>query len=169
MPTTINGSRFMIGGSMLNNKARQNHPRRGTTLVEVLGTLSLLLAIAVSAVSLLSTVSNLRERSKRSSQSRTAVDRLATKLRNDVHGASELKVADDGLSLAISQASESIEYRFDRDTNSFRRQVDEPKQTDSFELAEDVLPEISIKDGLVTFSLRKTSRGGPVWIVEAQQ
>ncbi len=143
--------------------------RGGTTLIEVLGTLSVLLAIAIAGGSMLGSVTSLGLQCKLAEQSRVDIARLATMLRSDVHAAMMGELNEDGQSLDLTLEDQDIRYQIDAPAHRILR-----KQTDSegrssieqFSMTARCQPEFGVQDDLVTLRLTAGNARHP-WVIEA--
>ncbi len=79
------------------NKAsdkRYQSRRIGFTLIEVMGTLSVLLAIALAGAGMLGRVTRIGLERKKADQARVDIARLAAEFRADVHATDEIDLGD---------------------------------------------------------------------------
>lgn len=149
--------------------------RNATTLVEVLGTLSVLLVLGVSAASILGSITQVGVRSNRALQSRASVERLAKAFRQDIHQASEISVSDVPLAIDLSTDSVTVRYQWHEKLGSIRRTASEGEtqlSIDTFELPDDFQPVISATDEMVVLRLNAADGAGEKgqrWVIEARR
>ncbi len=162
-------SAFRYGGG------RIAEPRNGTTLVEVLGTLSVLLVLGVSAASILGSITQIGVRSNRAMLSRASVERLAKVFRDDIHQAGEISVSDAPVAFALSSGPLTVRYQWNEKRFWFRRSVSEGEKQlsiETFDFSDDVRPGISVTDDLVTLRLNDEDldrKMGRRWVIEARR
>lgn len=147
--------------------------RQATTLVEVLGTLSVLLVLGVSAASILGAITQVGVQSNLATNRRASVERLAKHFRNDVHHAQELSVVEAPLTLDISIGSQTVHYEWRESSGSIWRRVSEGEtqvSIESFELSGGFQPGVSLTDDVVTLRLGDFGRHGEKqWLIEAKR
>jgi hypothetical protein len=147
--------------------------RNATTLVEVLGTLSVLLVLGVSAASILGSITQVGVLSNRATQGRASVERLAKSFRQDIHQASEISLSDVPSAIDLSTDTETVRYQWHEKLGSFRRTASEGEtqlSIDTFELPDDFQPVISVTDDLVVLRLNAgdgAGQKGRRWVIEA--
>lgn len=147
--------------------------RKATTLVEVLGTLSVLLVLGVSAASILGSITQVGVRSSRAMHNRASVERLAKVFRQDVHRASEKTASDTPTAVDLSDDSVTVRYQWNEKLSSIVRTVRENQKQlsiDTFELPDDFQPVISVADELVVLRLNDEDNAkakGRRWVIEA--
>ena len=150
-------------------RARTALERSATTLIEVIGTLAVLLVLGVSAASILGSITDIGAGTNRAKQGRVAMERFAKVFRGDVHDARQVMPTDNHWPLQLSMGATSIHYDWDQRTNSIRRRSsDGEKQLtiDRFQFADRFEPRISVSDQTVTVVLKEGKKTQP-WIVEA--
>ena len=154
------------------NKASQNHcrsQRLGFTLIEVIGTLSVLLAIALAGVGMLGSVTRIGLERKQADQARVDMARLATKFRADVHEADEIGLDDRGQWIDLTIGDQVVRYQFHSDSQVIvRRRTDlnERSPIDSFGMTERCRPGFDVQDRQVILRLTAEDARNP-WIIEA--
>ncbi len=144
--------------------------RTATTLVELLGTLSVLLVLGMTAASLLSKVADIGTQSNQARQGRASIERLATEFRRDVQQASELQLPADH-SIEITTPSQTIRYSWEEDPTIIRRSVTRAGKTpelDQFRLPADCQPSCQQTNGIVSLRLGNDNQMQP-WIIEVKQ
>lgn len=147
----------------------RRHTPHGFTLIEVLGTLSVLLAIAVASTSMLGTVTGVGLAGKQADQARTDIARLATSFRADVRQAARTTVGHAGTSIDLAIGDQLIRYQFLADAPSvIRRRIDsgETKSIESFSLTQRCRPQFELQDRQVKLRLTAENARDP-WIIEA--
>jgi hypothetical protein len=148
--------------------------RNATTLVEVVGTLSVLLVLGVSAASILGSITQVGVRSNRAMQSRASVERLAKVFRRDIHQASEINASETPLTLDLLTDSVTVRYRWHQKLGSMRRTASEGEtqlSIDTFALPDNFQPVISVTDDLVILHLNDEDSAGEKgqrWVIEAR-
>jgi YD repeat-containing protein len=145
--------------------------RNATTLIEVVGTLGLLLLLAVSAASILGAITDVGLRDSRARQGRASVERLADMFRRDVHDAQNITLTEDRWPIDLSTENGAIRYEWDELGRSIRRRVsreDVRLGVDQFQLTAGCDPRVSVSDELVTVLLNPGQTTSP-WIIEARR
>ncbi len=145
--------------------------RHAITLIEVIGTLAVLLVLAVSAASILGGITEIGNRDGNAKQGRATVERLAKVFRDDVHLASEVTLADDQWPLLLTTDAGPIRYEWHDDSHSIGRTVgdgDQPLFRDQFRLTDFCDPRVVVDDERVTVVLHDTPPRNP-WIIEASR
>lgn len=154
--------------------------RTGVTLIEVLGTLSVMLILAVSAVTLLGAITNIGKRDGDNRQSRANIARLASEFRTDLHHTDSMSLSDDETELRILLRGErassngsgatpdlvdgkphTLTYSFHRPTQSAgheirRTEKDADQQivrVESYTLIPRHAPSLQVDDEMVTLLL----------------
>jgi len=115
-------------------------PRHGVTLIEVIGTLSVLLAIGISSATIMSSVTKIGRRGNASVQQRDAIQRLATQLRTDVHQANELPSSTEAWPLQLLGSDFEVRYQWSAEQGSLRRtrlESGQIKSVESFEIGKE--------------------------------
>lgn len=143
--------------------------RAAITLVEVLGTLSLLLILGVSAAKLLDGVTEIGARAAHRKQMRASVLRLAETFRLDVQSARNLKFNDDHWPIEMTTAGATIRYDWDRQAHAIQRSADNGQKrvgVEQFRLSDQCEPSVAVSGELVTLVLTEGERKHP-WIIEA--
>lgn len=151
--------------------ARRPWCRRGTTLVEVLGTLSVLLVLGVSAAGILAAITEIGVRTGAAKQGRASVQRLAEVIRRDVHDAASVEDTD-AWPLDLIDGDVSVRYQWDAQTHCIRRTVTDgqtQKGIDRFVLPQPCDPQVSTNDQMVTVMLRQGGQTQIPWIIEASR
>ncbi len=158
-----------------NHGGRIPQRRNASTLVEVLGTLSVLLVLGVSAASILGSITQVGVRSNRATQSRASVERLARVFRQDIHRAREINASDTPLRLDLSNDSMTVRYQWHEKLSSIRRTASQGEtqlSIDTFDLPDDFQPVISVLDDLVVLRLNdgdSVAEQGRRWVIEARR
>ena len=112
--------------------------RNGSTLIELVLSLSAGSAVMLLAISLVHQTMMLTERSRHRSDSSRTLDQLAQNFRRDVHLALELKVDGEGmLSLRGADGSQITYIVQNHSVVRQRKRAAEDKQQESYRLAED--------------------------------
>lgn len=150
-------------------------PRTATTLVEVLGTLSVLLVLGVSAASILGSITQVGVTSHKAMQGRASVERLAKVFRRDVQQSSEITAATEPLTIDLTVESMTVRYRWHEDSRSITREVSEGEQqlsTDRFTFPQELRPDVSISESLAVLRLSEgpvAKQTGRRWVIEASR
>lgn len=145
--------------------------RRGMTLIEVMGLLTVLLVIGVSAVAILSQVTAIGERTENNRSGRAQAVRFADAFRKDVRGASQVTLGGDEGPIEIVTGKVITRYHWEPGTAEIHRQVTAADSTDRFDrfrLPKRCRPRVSLADQYVTFELGNTDQSHP-WIVEVKR
>ncbi|TWU32569.1 hypothetical protein [Novipirellula artificiosorum] len=158
------------------SKRPSAHQRSAITLIEVMGTLSVLLALGLAAASILQGVTEIGQARNQSNQVRSSVRRLVNQLRTDVKNASEITVVDEALPITIRTPESEIRYTFDTGSHEMRRVVfrSEPGQStlasaaESFSLPHSREPTVSVDDDFVTVDLLGQDAATP-WMIEVKR
>ena len=143
--------------------------RRATTLIEVIGTMSVLLIFGVSAASILGAVTDLGHRTSRAQQTRQSIQRFAQVLRNDVRESTEVRSEQEDWPLVLMSGNTIVEYQWHQSRNELGRVVrkDETRlESDRFALTEKCRPELAMTERFVRVVLYQ---GRESWIVEARK
>ncbi len=142
--------------------------RQAITLIEVLGTMSVLLVIAVAGVSMLGSVTKIGLENKHANQVRVDIARLAAKFRNDVDAADMANVNQSGQLLELLIGDDTVRYRIDLESRRIERMtIDSGQQgaPDWFRITANCRPEFSVDDGIATLRLTAKDARHP-WIIE---
>jgi hypothetical protein len=138
-------------------------------LVEVLGTLSVLLVLGVSAAGILGAITEVGVRAGSANQGRASVRRLADALRRDTHRATRVE-ASDAWPLDLITGSVTVRYQWNAPTRCIRRTVTEgqtQRAVDRFRLPDHCDPQVSTSDERVTVVLCRGGQTQRPWIIEA--
>ena len=142
---------------------------RGVTLIEVIGTLSILLAIGVSTATIMSAVTKVGRRGNASVQQRDAIKRFATQLRTDVHQANEFESSAEGWPLQLRGSDFEVRYELHTEQGSLRRtrlESDQVTSVESFEFGKERQITLQTSENQVTVVIDTESAAYP-FIVEA--
>ena len=154
---------------MHNNHARDfRRGRDGFTLIEVLGTLSVLLAIALAGTSMLATVTKIGLANKQANQARADIARLAAMFRTDVHAAEMAETSADGQALDLSVDGEMIRYQIDEPSRRIvRKRIEANKQgpLEWFRISDHCQPAFAVGDRQITLRLTTQDARHP-WIIQ---
>ncbi len=156
---------------MNNEYAIRRSKRQGFTLIEVIGTLSLLLAIALAGTSMLATVTKIGLANKQANQARADIARLAIQFRADVRNAQLDQLHEDSQAIDLSIGDQVIRYQFDPRTQVIvRKRVDSGQEPplDFFTLTEHCFPAFAVQDRQVNLRLTEPDARNP-WIIQAVQ
>lgn len=156
--------------------ARQR--RSGTTLLEMIATLSLLLVLATTAVRMLREVTEIGTRTSETHHARVAIERLADQVRQDARDAQDITAgasgnnssSDTSWPLVIRKHEAEIRYDFAAADHQIRRSIHEDSQTvaiDRFTLPAMCEPELKIEEDLVSISLLRSDAVS--WTIEAMK
>ena len=159
--------------------ARPRYRRRSaTTLVEVVGTLSVLLVLAISAVGILGSITQIGTRTNHAKQGRSSIERLAKVFRDDVHAASNVDPSQQDCLVELTTDAGTVRYEWDEDQHSLQRAVMDGEKrlaVDRFQLTDRCSPKVSVDGKWVTFVLASAVQhegargaGTPPWSIEAQ-
>jgi YD repeat-containing protein len=154
-------------------KARREAGRRraATTLVEMLGTLSVLLVLGVSSARLLGAVTEVGAYSAHRKQVRASVLRLAEKFRMDVRNARHVTLSDQRWPIEMTPAGATIRYDWDRQSHAIERSANDGKKrfgVERFQLSDHCQPRASLTAKWVTLVLNEGEQSKP-WVIEAYQ
>ena len=156
----------------MNNKyAIQCSKRRGFTLIEVIGTLSVLLAIALAGTSMLATVTRIGLANKQANQARADIARLAIQFRGDVRNAQLDQMHEDSQAIDLSIGDQVIRYQFDPQAQVIvRKRVDSGQEPplDFFTLTQRCHPVFAVENRQVILRLTEPDARDP-WIIQAVQ
>ncbi|WP_372722553.1 type II secretion system protein [Novipirellula sp.] len=154
--------------SKINQSSRD--PRYGVTLIEVIGTLSVLLAIGISSATIMSSVTKIGRRGNASVQQRNAIQRFATQLRTDVHQANELPSStEETWPLQLIGSDFEVRYQWNAEQGSLRRtrlESGQVKSVESFEIGKERNAALRIRESQVTVVIDTESASHP-FMVEA--
>ncbi|GAA5506046.1 hypothetical protein [Novipirellula caenicola] len=146
-------------------------PRRAVTLIEVIGTLSVLLAIGISAATIMSSVTKIGQRGNTSVQQRQAIQRFATQFRADFHQAIAVQSQPEGWPLELQSDDFGVRYDFSAEQGTLRRTTLKSNQVtsvESFEIGTQRKPTLKTDENRVTVSIDTEPSSYP-FIVEAVQ
>ena len=135
--------------------------RKGFTLIEMLGTLAVLLAVGVAAVSILGAVTEIGVSTNENRQGRISVERLAAVLRNDVSRAVDVDLSDDGTMLNLTTAGASVHYQSQQSPPAILRRVvrsDSKTAHDRFALPSNCNPAAMVEEDRVVLHLSGASK-----------
>ncbi|MFK8114866.1 MAG: hypothetical protein AB8B91_21875 [Rubripirellula sp.] len=156
--------------------SHRSQSRRGITLPEVIGTLAVLLVVAVSAVKILGWVTDIGAENNRKRQDRISVERLAAVFRQDVRQSEDVKLRDGGWPLELlgkqtkDSDSKQISYDWNQQTFSIQRLVMQNNQRlaiERFEFSDRFSPRVEASDEMVTLLLR--DHGTMPWVIEVSR
>ena len=153
------------------NRRQHPIPRRGFTLIEVLGTLGILLALGVSAVVILGDITEIGVRTNEDRQGRISIERLAQTFRDDVHHAAEIEISDDQSMRTLATGSTSIHYELQQSPPAvFRRVIESDSKTarDLFPLPSKCRPTVAI-DGKHVLLRLNSGQDSQRLVIEASQ
>ena len=145
--------------------------RSGTTLIEVLATLTILLVIGISAAKMLAQVSRLGSRTQRARLSQAAAQRLADRFRNDIANAKSFRARDTTLTIQLQTTATVIEYDCDHENHWVTRQARREGQlvsADRYAFSDEFLPLPNVEGDLVSLRLERPDHTQP-WIIEARK
>jgi hypothetical protein len=148
---------------------RRKVNRRATTLVEILGTLSVLLVLGVAAAGMLGAITEIGVRANTAKQSRGSARRLADVIRRDVHDAGRVN-ASNAWPLDLITGNVTIRYEWNAPTHCIRRTAKEgqtQQAVDRFQLPDHCDPRVSTSDERVTVVLWDGGQTQRPWIIEA--
>ena len=148
--------------------------RHGTTLIEVLAILSLLLTLGVSATLMLKSLTRIGAESRDASRYRASVMRLSNEFRSDVRNAQAIREGDRGALLAIepNDNSETVFYRFDSTEHEILRQVEKDGESidvEAFNVPPESTPKIRIEGAVVSLNVRTLGSDdvdSQAWVIE---
>ncbi|QDT04048.1 hypothetical protein K227x_24340 [Rubripirellula lacrimiformis] len=142
--------------------------RRGTTLLEMVATMSVLLVLAVAAVRMLSTVSEIGIATADDGRRRSEASRLADSFRQDIRAADTVQA--DQWPVEISHDDLEIRYQYDPAESAVDRTIwrdSDRIATDRFRLPIKCDPQLESDPDRIRLSL---ARGvGVSWIVEVNR
>ncbi len=145
--------------------------RTAITLIEVLGTLSVLLVLGLAAVSILGKVTDIGVRTNLARQGRASIERLAPLFRDDVRHAQQINLSQTDGSIEIVRGQQQVQYSWrNRPATIFRRvtQAETQSSVDRFTLPDPCRPACFIDDDIV--SLRLSAEGQPQpWMIEVRR
>lgn len=157
---------------------RPGSVRYGLTLIEVLGTLAVLLVLAVSAVHILGYVTQIGVQNNDSWQDRNTVQRLAGIFRSDVRSAADVNNSDDGtwpLNLMFDeqsdQSDQEVLYDWDEKTLSLNRLVKQNNERlafERFQFSNRFTPRLEVTDQMVTLIVKESTDTAP-WRIEVSR
>ena len=152
------------------NRCGRSAPcRPATTLIEVLGTLSVLLLLGVSAAGILGSITEIGIRTNNAQQRRGAIQRLADSVRRDAHQARRAE-CEQGWPMDLIMAGATVRYDWNAPSHSIQRTVlgqNSPQAFDRFRLPDRCSPRVSIDGGRVIIVLWESESAGQPWIIEA--
>lgn len=161
----------MSNAAFMPAQAASARRRIGTTLVEVMGTLSVLFVLGISSANLLRAITDVGAYNAHRQQVRDSVVRLSEKFRLDVENARRLSVQGDSWPIEMTTAGATIRYDWDRQSHAIERSASQGQQisgVERFQLSQQCQAEVDIDDDRVTLKLSEGKSSQP-WIIEAYQ
>ncbi|EMI16314.1 hypothetical protein RMSM_06762 [Rhodopirellula maiorica SM1] len=143
--------------------------RRAVTLIEVIGTLSVLLAIGISATTIMSSVTKIGRRGNALVQQRQAIERFAAQFRADVHQANAVQSEAEGWPLKLQDDDVAVRYEFSAEQGALRRtqlKSNQVTSVESFEIGKERKIALQISENRVTVSIDTDPSSYP-FVVEA--
>lgn len=141
--------------------------RNGITLIEIVSTLALLLALAVTSAGMLSTVTKIGRSGGDARQLRRTVSDLADQFRSDVRSSEKVEISSEPAGIMVRGGEQTIRYAWDSDSSTLRRTEsieDEVTAVEQFVLSEQCDPQFSVTDERVSLSIKT---GDHPWVMEA--
>ncbi len=142
--------------------------RTGTTLLEMVATMSVLLLLAVSAVRMLSAVTDIGTTTADQNRGRRSIERLAKSIRQDFASLTPTQTLT--WPLEIAGEEQRITYAYDQNSQAIVRTVfdeSKPIETDRFTLPADCVPDFEREPELTRLVLK---RGPSIsWSIEVPQ
>jgi type II secretory pathway pseudopilin PulG len=138
------------------------------TLIEVLGTLSVLLVVATAAAGILGTITEVGVRSSDAREARASVVRLAKLFRDDVIAASNVTQQEKGWPLELVRGDDTVKYDWEPNESSIARSVYRNEQRaviDHFRGSSRFQPRVDVSEDRVALILREGQTFLP-WGVE---
>ncbi|TWT51200.1 hypothetical protein Pla22_39770 [Rubripirellula amarantea] len=146
---------------------RCSQKRRGSSLIEVISVLGLLMFIASSTFQLISSFTLVSKQHQESRSGRSSIARLADSIRSDIRGCESFNVNDS--TLVIKRDETEVKYRFVPEKQRIdRTQIErDQKSADQFLIHRDVTAAMSKEAN--RFSLKLSENDQTHWTVEAIQ
>lgn len=155
----------------MNRNRHRGAGRCGTTLLEMLATLSVLLVLGVASANLLRAVTEVGSYNAHRKQVRSSVLRLAESLRLDVQNARSLAPGDESWPLVMTTAGATVKYDWDANSHAIERSRgdgDSRIGVERFQLSDHCQAKLSLTPDLVKLELNEGDQNHP-WIIEAHR
>ena len=147
--------------------------RRGTTLIEIMATLSVLLVLGIATAKLLTSVTRIGFHANERKTSIAMIERLANDFRRDVALSQSISIDQQAESIDLVAGSMAIQYAFDAQTRTIQRTENfaaklaaDKKRLERYRLTARCQPKFVADDTLVTLQLVPKGQPNP-WTIQA--